>query len=90
MRLVGIEVSDADCHTLVDLLLRVGRADDLNLAARIDRNLEREARIMALSPDECTRLLGVLDDPPEGFVELRGELEPSSRRSRAEILPASS
>jgi hypothetical protein len=83
MRLAGIEVSDPDCRALADLLLRVGRADDLNLAARIERNLEREARIMALSPEECTRLLGVLDDPPEGLLELCSKLA-SDHHDRAD------
>jgi hypothetical protein len=74
MRLVGVHVSEPDCRTLIDILLRVGRAGDLHLAARIDRNLEREARIMALSPAERERLLGVLDDPPDELAELRGAL----------------
>jgi hypothetical protein len=75
MRLAGIEVSELSCRELVDLLLRVGRDDDLALAQRIDRNLARETRIMGLSPDERTTLLGVLDDPPpEWLAELRGAL----------------
>jgi len=74
MRMAGIPVSETDCRTLVDLLLRVGRDDDLALAQRIDRNLEREVKIMALSPDERTTLLVVLDDPPDSLTELRGQL----------------
>lgn len=74
MRLVGIDVQPEDCRTLVDLLLRVGRADDLELAGRIDRGLENETRILALSSAERTTLLGVLDDPPDSLAELRGEL----------------
>jgi len=74
MRMAGVSVCEADCRTLVDLLHRVGRDDDLRLAARIDRGFEREIRILALSVAERDRLLGVLNDPPDGLVELRGVL----------------
>jgi hypothetical protein len=36
MRLFGVPVSRADCRTLVNPLLRIGRADDLERAGRID------------------------------------------------------
>jgi hypothetical protein len=85
MQLCGARVSTADCRTLVDLLGRVGPADDLELAGRIDRGIENETVILALSPAECDTLLGVLDDSPEGSLsQLRGRLlkKHNARRSR--------
>jgi hypothetical protein len=52
MRLAGIPLNDEDCKTLVDLLYRVGPADDLELGTRIDQNLERETKLLGLSPAE--------------------------------------
>jgi len=72
--MAGIEVSGNDGRTLVDLLLRIGRDADLALAHRIERAYSREVRNMALSAEEGDHLLGVLDDPPDGLVELRGKL----------------
>lgn len=74
VRLAGIHVNEADVKTLVDLLLRVGRADDLTAAAALERGLAINAVIVALSLNDCNAILGVLDDPPLGLVELRGEL----------------
>ena len=78
MRLAGIPINEADCRTLVDLLLRVGRADDLAAAAALERGLAIDATIVALSTRDRRAILGVLgvlDDPPDGaLVELRGEL----------------
>ena len=73
MRLAGIPLSDDDCKTLVDLLLRVGRAEDLSSPAA-STEVSTTTRILALSPAERKTLLGVLDDPPDSLTELRGEL----------------
>jgi hypothetical protein len=75
VRLLGIPLTEDDCKTLVDLLHRVGRADDLELAQRIDANLERRAKVLGLSPGEQRIVLAVLDDAPVGSLsELRGQL----------------
>lgn len=74
LRLAGIPVSDPDARTLVDLLLRVGRHDDLTAAATIEHALTQPLVIAPLTPDERTAVLGVLDDPPDGLAELRGAL----------------
>ncbi len=75
MRLAGIQINEADCRTLVDMLLRVGRADDLTAAAAIERGLGIDATIAALSIADRRAILGVLDDPPGGgLAELRGKL----------------
>ena len=75
MRFAGIPLGDDDCKTLVDFLHRVGRVDDLELARRIEGNLERRTKRFGLSPAERKLLLGVLDDPPPGRLsELRAAL----------------
>jgi hypothetical protein len=82
VRLAGIPINKADCRTLVDLLLRVGREDDLAAAAAIERGLATDATIIALSTSDRRAILGVLDDPPDGgLVELRGELARDFRNS---------
>lgn len=74
MRLAGIPISDDDLRTIVDLLLRLGRADDLDLAARLERGLTEGTKLLALTHAERDTLLSVLDDPPDSLVELRGIL----------------
>ena len=74
MRLYGVEVSDDDCLTLIDLLLRVGRAVDLRLAVRIESALDSESNMVALAPVEREAIFVVLDNPPQGLIELRGAL----------------
>ena len=74
MKIGGVEVSGGDGRTLVDLLLRIGRDADLALAHRIERGYSRQVDEVVLSPAESDHLLGVLDDPPDGLVELRDVL----------------
>ena len=85
MRLVGVDVQPEDCRTLVDLLLRVGRADDLSLPAE-STEVSTTTRILALSPAERKTLLGVLDDPPDSLTELAAN-SPATIASAAEIEP---
>ena len=82
LRLAGIPLMDDDARTLVDLLLRVGRADDLSDAAAIERGLAVEAKLIALTTSERTAILGVLDDPPDGLAALRGVLLRAHRLGR--------
>lgn len=82
MRLMGIPVSDLDCEALIDLLLQVGRVEDLELAARIDRALDANVYLLGLSPAERERLLTVLVDPPGSLLAFRGVLA-RDRRGRA-------
>jgi hypothetical protein len=82
MRLYGVEVSEDDCIILIDLLLRVGREVDHTAAAAIDRGISVQATMIALSPAERDAILSVLDDPPEGLVELHGVLASDHHRRR--------
>ena len=74
VHLFGVPVADDDCFTLVDLLTRVGRAEDHELAGRIVRGLESGTVMLALALQERDLLLAVLEDPPAGLEELRGVL----------------
>ena len=75
VRMFGITVANDDCEFLVDLLLRVGRADDLAAAATIEHGLTMKAQLIALPIEERDAILSVLiNDPPEGLTELRGVL----------------
>lgn len=77
MRVAGVHLTHYDCANLVDLLHREGRAADLDLARRIDENLERRSKLLGVSPGERGVLLGVLGAPPGRLVQLRRELERS-------------
>ena len=57
--LCGVHVDDEDMKTLVDLLLRVGRADNLSAAATIEAGLAEGAGAVDLSEAGCTTVLGV-------------------------------
>jgi hypothetical protein len=74
-------VSDLDCEVLIDLLQQVGRADDLELAARITQALDADAHLLGLSPAERDQLLSVLVDPPDSLFQFRGVLA-RDRRGR--------
>ena len=74
MRMFGIPIGDEDLRTLVDLLQRVGRAADVDLAERILRNIEEQSTLLPLSPNERDTILSVVDDAPKGLAQLRGAL----------------
>jgi hypothetical protein len=71
MRLYGIQVRDDDLRTLIRLLARFGRAKDLDLAGKIGYSIANGKPMLPLSTEERDAILGVLDDPPAGLVELR-------------------
>jgi hypothetical protein len=83
MRLYGIPVRNDDIDTLIDLLHRVGRAEDLELAMRLKRGISLGTTLLALSGDERDLLLSVLDDPPKASSN-------SGVRSRATTVTGSS
>jgi len=67
MRLAGIPVSDALVRELADLV-------DEPTATVLERALETEVLILALSIEDRERILRALEDPPAGLAELRGVL----------------
>ncbi len=74
LHVFGVRVARIDAHTLVDLLLRVGRADDLTAAAAIEKGIRDDLKLVALTPAERDAVLSVLDDAPPELAELRGAL----------------
>ena len=82
MRLFGIPDRD-DVKTLTDLPHRVGRADDLELARRLDENLDRNTKTLSLSPLERDLIPSALVDWPYGLAELRGTLAREIRDRQA-------
>ena len=74
VRLCGTYVDKDDLKTLVDLLLRVGRAEDLSAAAAIEAGIQEGADAIDLTPAGCTAVLAVLEEPPGHLAALRGQL----------------
>ncbi|MFN8224153.1 MAG: hypothetical protein U0R50_13005 [Gaiellales bacterium] len=68
MFLAGVRVND-------DAVLELaGLVDDDALAARLERCVELEMRLVALDEHECELIGAALDDPPAGLAALRGAL----------------
>jgi hypothetical protein len=63
LRLYGIPAAPDDALWLVYKLRQVGRADDLTAVAMIEKGVREELVMVALTEDERTAILGVLDDP---------------------------
>jgi hypothetical protein len=74
LRLYGIPVAEDDVLWLVYRLRQVGRATDVSAAAMIEKGLRDELVAVALTTEERTAILGVLDNPADGLAELRGRL----------------
>ena len=66
VELNGAPISDSDARTLVDLLMRVGRADDLSAASVIEYALAERIQSVDLSEARAAAVLGAVDDPPDG------------------------
>lgn len=79
LHLCDVPVTDTDAGTLIDLLQRSGRADDLSAATIIENALSRKALSAPLSPEERDAILSVLENPPEGLEELRVALATDQR-----------
>lgn len=58
LRLAGIPIAYDDCRTLVDLLMRVGRADDLVAAASIEQGIAQDSLSLLLLPRSGERSSG--------------------------------
>jgi hypothetical protein len=67
MMLAGIRVSS-------DLVRELAAIVDEPTATMLERALEVETVILALSIEDRERIIRALDDPPEGLAELRGVL----------------
>lgn len=74
LRLAGIPIMEADVRTLIDLLMRSGRAEEIFAATLLQTALSRGSTLVALTLTERRAILGVLDDPPHELSELRSAL----------------
>jgi hypothetical protein len=71
MMLAGLAVP-ADGVEQLAALVRIGGAAEL--ADRLERTLDNQVKLLALSLDERALLLSALEDPPQGLAELRAVL----------------
>jgi hypothetical protein len=83
MMLAGLPVPADAVHELVGLVRDAG-ADDL--ADRLERALETEVKLLALTLDERALMLSALDDPPKELGELRAVLLADHQWRRTEGL----
>ena len=74
MMLAGPTVPDGAVEELASLLRDSGAEE---LADRLDRALDAEVKLIALSLDERAIMLSALEDPPQELAELPGR--PSGR-----------
>jgi hypothetical protein len=68
----GVAISPENARHLVATLIADGGLDALSAAAMIQKGVERDLFAVALEPAERDAILSVMEDPPDGLVELRG------------------
>ncbi len=83
MQLAGIPVRDV---LVLDIALRLRRADYANTADMLEAAVATERQIVALTIHDREAILAVLDDPPDGLAELRSVLVAEHAWRRAEGL----
>ena len=75
LQICDVALPAVDAFALVDMLERVGRADDVTAAYIIERAVDRDELVAPLTQEERLAVLSVLDDPPSPcLAELRGVL----------------
>jgi hypothetical protein len=74
LHLYGIPVAPEDARHLIATLIADGSPVALSAAEVIEKGVRRELYAVAVTPLERDAILSVLEDPPEGLVELRGVL----------------
>jgi hypothetical protein len=58
----------------VELVRELALLVDEPTAGVLERALENEVKVLALTIEDRERILRALDDPPDGLAELRGVL----------------
>jgi hypothetical protein len=71
MMLAGLRVRDSDVLALSRFLPDAGFDDT---AEKLEKGHDLETKVLALTITDRESILRTLDDPPDGLVELRGEL----------------
>jgi hypothetical protein len=74
LTLYGVSVSAENARHIVATLILDGSPDALAAAEMINKGVDRDLYAVALTPAMRDAMLSVLEDPPEGLVELRGVL----------------
>jgi hypothetical protein len=69
--LVGVPVKSEDARSLIAMLLADSGSDAMDAAKVIAGAVRVERGIVALTVEQRTAILGVLDDPRPGLAELR-------------------
>ena len=83
MMLAGLPVPTDAVEGLAALVRVAGAAE---LADRLERALDNEAKLLALSLDERALLLSAIEDPPQELAELRAVLIANHQWRRSEGL----
>ena len=83
MWLAGIPVAD---RAVLRLAASLRQAELVDTAERLERAYDREARIVALDITDREAILRVLEECPEGLLELRATLLQEAVWRRAEGL----
>jgi hypothetical protein len=84
LSLYGCEITHEDADRLVDALLAHDTAASNEAAAAIRFGSAARLNAGQLEPDLRRAILGVLEPPPAGLVDLRRVLEHAERRARVE------
>ena len=79
LTLYGVSVTAENARHLVASLIADGSADALDAAETIAYAVSRGSDAVALPPGSRDAILSVLEDPPEGLVELRDALARDQR-----------
>jgi hypothetical protein len=79
MNLAGSEVRSANVQLLANML-------DGELAAKLERSIANNDKIVALTLDDRHRIVEILETPPFGLVELRTVLMAQLRKQKERAL----
>jgi hypothetical protein len=79
LRLAGIPISDTSARWLVSALYRDGHADSVQAALAIENVLDSHLSVVPLTVTDRRAILSVLDDPPNGLLDLRALLTLEAR-----------
>ena len=72
--IAGVSVTDSDAWWIVDRLFAIGRADDVTTALTLELGIQAGADVNWLTPAQEAAVMLVLDNPPDGLLELRHKL----------------
>jgi len=74
LHLAGCPVTVEDAGWLVERLYQDAHPEAIKAALTIENGVDGDRFAVALTRPERRAILGVLDDPPDGLLELRGVL----------------